>query len=230
MKRFTATEKWDDPWFWELSPQAKLLWLFLCDHCDGAGIIQINLRFASMKIGLPVNEKHLTELESRLHKLECSKVLIIGFIRFQFGSLSRDCKPHNPIFASIDKHGLTIAQIDTLSKGYGKGMDTLQEKEKEREKEQEGGIGGSNGRHRNGFTAPSLDEARSEAKNVGLPLDEADKFLSYHQSKGWIVGKSPMKDWRAAMRTWKLNFDSFQRPAKPETKQLQEQIEVKSLL
>lgn len=144
MKRFTATEKWDDPWFWELSPPAKLLWLFLCDHCDGAGIIDLNTRFASMKIGLTVNKDHLSELQSRLHDLPCGKLLIVGFIRFQFGSLSRDCKPHNPIFASLSKHGLDLAHIETLSKPFTKGLNTLQDKDKdkEEEKDKKGGVGG----------------------------------------------------------------------------------------
>lgn len=140
MKRFTASEKWDDPWFWELTPQAKLLWLFLLDHCDGAGIIELNFRFASVKIGATINEKHLAELQSRLHALPCGKSLVIGFIRFQYGSLSRDCKPHNPVFASLAKHGLELAQVETLSKGFAyplenppKGIHTLQEKEKEKE-------------------------------------------------------------------------------------------------
>jgi hypothetical protein len=28
-------------------------------------------------------------------------------------------------------------------------------------------------------------------------------FTDFYAAKGWLVGKSPMKDWRAAVRTWK---------------------------
>lgn len=31
---------------------------------------------------------------------------------------------------------------------------------------------------------------------------EADKFINFYQSKGWMVGKNKMKDWRAAARNW----------------------------
>ena len=33
----------------------------------------------------------------------------------------------------------------------------------------------------------------------------AKKFINFYESKGWKVGKSPMKDWRACVRTWILN-------------------------
>lgn len=141
MKRFTETTKWDDPWFWSLSPQAKLLWVFLCDHCDNAGIIQIHLPIAASKIGLPVEESHLTELESRLQALDCGKTIIRPFIRFQYGKLSRECKPHLSVLKSLERHNVDLPQLETLSKGLSnpsiKGSQTLQEKEKEKEKEQE---------------------------------------------------------------------------------------------
>lgn len=33
----------------------------------------------------------------------------------------------------------------------------------------------------------------------------AKKFLNYYDSQGWKIGKNPMKDWRACVRTWILN-------------------------
>ena len=38
MKRFTDAEKWADPWFVELDPQAKLFWLYLLDNVDQCGV------------------------------------------------------------------------------------------------------------------------------------------------------------------------------------------------
>ena len=35
--RFTDTGKWSDSWFIELSPTAKLLFMYICDNCDVAG-------------------------------------------------------------------------------------------------------------------------------------------------------------------------------------------------
>ena len=37
-------------------------------------------------------------------------------------------------------------------------------------------------------------------------------FLNYYESNGWKVGKNPMKDWKAAVRTWeKSGFNTQKR-------------------
>ena len=41
--RFTDTNKWHDAWFSSLKPLEKLLFNYLCDNCDIAGFIEINL-------------------------------------------------------------------------------------------------------------------------------------------------------------------------------------------
>lgn len=38
----------------------------------------------------------------------------------------------------------------------------------------------------------------------------ADKFWHYYESKGWVVGKTPMKDWKAAIRTWEINNKKYE--------------------
>ena len=58
------------------------------------------------------------------------------------------------------------------------------------------------------FIKPSGDEVSEYAKGIGYQLDGAE-FVDYYESKGWMIGRNPMKDWRAAVRTWK------QRAAKP---------------
>ena len=34
---------------------------------------------------------------------------------------------------------------------------------------------------------------------------DPDRFVDYYISNGWRVGKNPMKDWRATVRTWETN-------------------------
>lgn len=54
------------------------------------------------------------------------------------------------------------------------------------------------------FSKPTAAEVEAYAKDKGYQFD-AEKFVDFYESKGWLVGKSPMKDWRAAVRTWKRN-------------------------
>ena len=55
------------------------------------------------------------------------------------------------------------------------------------------------GGHR--FQKPSLEEIRSYCQERGNKVDP-EQFYNFYESKGWVVGKSPMKDWRASVRTW----------------------------
>lgn len=44
-----------------------------------------------------------------------------------------------------------------------------------------------------------------EANNYNV---DAEAFMDYYNSKGWLVGRSKMKDWQASVRTWSRNQDS----------------------
>ena len=59
------------------------------------------------------------------------------------------------------------------------------------------------------FTPPTLDQVKSYAISAGLLVNESEKFLDYHLSKGWIVGRTKMKDWKASFRNWCRNAGNF---------------------
>ena len=61
-------------------------------------------------------------------------------------------------------------------------------------------IGKSNKR----FTPPTVEEVEDYINEKGYNID-AHKFVDYYTANGWRVGKSPMKDWRAAVRNWSRN-------------------------
>lgn len=51
------------------------------------------------------------------------------------------------------------------------------------------------------FQKPSVEEIREYCISRGNQVDP-EQFFNFYESKGWVVGKSPMKDWRAAVHTW----------------------------
>lgn len=51
------------------------------------------------------------------------------------------------------------------------------------------------------FTPPSVQDVRAYCLECGIDVD-AEQFVDFYVSKGWRVGKGPMEDWRAAVRTW----------------------------
>jgi hypothetical protein len=48
---------------------------------------------------------------------------------------------------------------------------------------------------------PTLEEVAAYCKERGNDVDPA-KWIAHYESNGWRVGRVPMKDWRAAVRTW----------------------------
>lgn len=51
------------------------------------------------------------------------------------------------------------------------------------------------------FTPPTIDDVAAYAREKGYHVN-ADRFVSFYQQKGWMVGKNHMKDWKAAVRNW----------------------------
>lgn len=54
------------------------------------------------------------------------------------------------------------------------------------------------------FKPPSREEVQAYIVEKNYKVD-AERFIDYYTSNGWRVGKNPMKDWKAAVRTWARN-------------------------
>jgi hypothetical protein len=53
------------------------------------------------------------------------------------------------------------------------------------------------------FQKPTLDELEDYLKKRKSTVG-AEQFFNYYESKGWMIGKNKMKDWKAAVRTWEF--------------------------
>ena len=97
-------------------------------------------------------------------------------------------------------------QTDNKPEQTRKEKEKEKEREKEREKESENDSYCSppppSGPKR--FVPPTLAEVQSYVAQRQSPVDPQG-FIDFYASKGWMVGKTPMKDWKAACRnaeTW----------------------------
>ena len=54
------------------------------------------------------------------------------------------------------------------------------------------------------FAPPTLEEVTAYCKERGNGVDP-QHFFDYYTANGWKVGKNPMKDWKAAVRSWENN-------------------------
>lgn len=51
------------------------------------------------------------------------------------------------------------------------------------------------------FEKPTKQQVDDYCRELKVTFD-SEKFIDYYESKGWYVGKSPMKDWKATVRNW----------------------------
>lgn len=56
----------------------------------------------------------------------------------------------------------------------------------------------------NKFIPPSVEEVAAYCRERGNSVD-AQSFVAFYESKGWKVGNTPMKSWKAAIVTWEKN-------------------------
>lgn len=62
---------------------------------------------------------------------------------------------------------------------------------------------------RNIFKKPTLEEVEEYCNERNNNID-AQRFIDFYESKGWMVGKNKMKDWKACIRTWEQKNKSNQ--------------------
>tara|TARA_R110001606_G_scaffold81957_1_gene188385 strand:+ start:252 stop:881 length:630 start_codon:yes stop_codon:yes gene_type:complete len=188
-KRFTDTEKWKKGFIRSLPPSYKLLWLYMLDDCDNAGVWQVEVEVASIRIGTKLNEKEALKLfgDTVISFDEGTKWFIKEFVKFQQGvnhiaELNSNSNPHKSILRLVEQYKLL--ELEDNPKEY---IEEVKEAKK-------------NSR----FVRPTIEDVDSYCIERKNKVDSV-KFVNFYDSNGWRVGKNPMKDWRACIRSWEAN-------------------------
>jgi hypothetical protein len=71
---------------------------------------------------------------------------------------------------------------------------------------------------------PDIDTVQSYCAERRNGIDPV-AFVDYYDSVGWMIGKKPMKDWQAAVRTWERRTKQDQSAKRP---QLMDQLQDRS--
>jgi len=53
------------------------------------------------------------------------------------------------------------------------------------------------------FTKPTVQEVSEYANSINYISLNSQLFVDTYDARGWMIGKNKMKDWRAAVRTWR---------------------------
>lgn len=200
-KRFTDTEKWKKGFVRSLPPAYKLLWLYMLDDCDNAGVWQVEVEVASIRIGAKLNEKEALKLfgNNVISFDDGSKWFIKEFVKFQQGvshiaELNSNSNPHKSILRIVEQYKLLELEDNPIEI-----IEELKQAKKSKR-----------------FKKPTLDELEHYCIERQNKVD-IQKFFNFYESNGWKVGKNPMKDWRASVRTWESNSFDDKKQSKTQT-------------
>ena len=94
-------------------------------------------------------------------------------------------------------------------------LDIDKEKEKELDKDIYMGADAPAPKKSTKFIPPTVEEVTAYCKERSNCVD-ASRFVDFYTTKGWMVGKNKMKDWKSAVRTWERNNSGYQKPAAPQ--------------
>lgn len=177
-KRMTDTEKWKKRFFKKLCCKYKLLWLYILDDCNHAGVWDVDLEVAGLRVGEDFNESDvLTQFAENIIAIDDGdKWFIPKFIEFQYGELNPSSRVHQSVIKILDKYNLnssdeTVEAVETVRKSVKR------------------------------FSPPSSEEVELYCRERNNNVD-SEAFCDFYASKNWMIGKNKMKDWKAAVRTW----------------------------
>lgn len=63
------------------------------------------------------------------------------------------------------------------------------------------------------FVPPTTDEVQKYLISVGSKID-AEAFVAFYESKGWMIGKNKMQSWKSAIVTWERKAGLKREPPK----------------
>lgn len=208
---------WNDPYVEELGPEGRLFYLYLitCPHTSNLGLLEVSTRRMAYETGLGEDEvrRLLSEAEAAGKVVtDGMRIWIVNFIRHQASTSPRLVQSLRVLLGRVSSARIRAAveaaypgifpsagacgEAVSAAEPCVQAVPAMAEGVGNREGEEEG-----EGRKRAHFRPPTQEvvQAYCDARGNGI---EAGAFVDFYASKGWKVGTSPMKDWRAAVRTW----------------------------
>src|SRR5688572_9454509 len=123
-KRFTDTDKWKKPFIKGLPAAYKLLWQYILDDCDHAGIWQVDFDVAQIRIGEKLDLKSALKFFSDRVEVfnDGSKWFIKDFILFQYGELSEKNRLHLSVINVLKKNKVGPYKAHVTGQGIIQGQ------------------------------------------------------------------------------------------------------------
>lgn len=137
-KRFTDTDKWKDEWYTELPNDYKVIWQYLLDTCDNAGIYKRNIKLLNYYCNTNVSTEDILKVfRDRVSLIADDKWIINKFCVYQYGNdfLSNNNKAVISAKKKLVEHKLLNNSMDTILIPYQYSIDRTKEQEQDKVKD-----------------------------------------------------------------------------------------------
>ena len=211
-KRMIDPSIWDDEGFAGLSLVGRLLYIGMFSQADDYGKGRANTLFLKSKV-FPYDDMRVAEVDKALseigHKTSVQFYQVNGQSYYKFKNWNNWQKVDRPTDSIIPE------PFDEDSTNARRGFDEDSTRVR-RPIRKEYNITpqhpmdavppmGETRSQKAHFIKPTLEEVRGYCEERGNKVDP-QRFIDHYEANGWkIGGRSPMKDWRAAVRTWEKN-------------------------
>jgi len=141
-KRFIDTDIFKKRFMRDLSSEYKLLWLYILNDCNHAGIWEVDFEVAGIRTGCNIDvAKALEYFKSKIIVIgnENEKWFIPSFIEFQYGELNENNRAHNSVLQILNKYKIKInkGHISPLQAPSPAPAEGLMDKDMDKDKEKE---------------------------------------------------------------------------------------------
>lgn len=230
MREFTKIERsfWETDEARDMTPEEKYFWMYLQTNANvnALGCYPFRMRRAMDETGY--NKDTIEKLLDRMEGLGLirfdKKTMEVFLLNFSAISWSKKTVTKRAMMSDLKevksdtlkemlnrmlaKEGFFAEEPEGTTEDSEEPEGTTgnneareREREGEREGEEKKNVKKESSAKRS-FTPPTPEEVLEYCREKGLEYLEPQEFIDFYESKGWLVGKTKMKDWKAAARRW----------------------------
>jgi len=210
-KRFSDSNKWSKPFLRSLKAPYKLLWLYILDECDHAGIWQVDFATAQIRIGEKLNPADAVNYfgDKIIQVDNNEKWFIVDFIEFQYGDLQDNNKVHASVIKILSRFGLWDFEKKAIIKGLTSPLQGAKDKEKDMDKEKDKQAPKKPIVHKHPFSESEFYDISvftAMLESSPEPYCKVDPQYYYESAKNGSEAKGyKYLDWAAAIKNWIRN-------------------------
>ena len=233
VKRIVSTSFWSDSKVDTFSPEDKYFMLYLLTnpHTTQLGIYEFSMKHAAFEMGYSVEtvQALLSRFQDRyriiMYCQDTGEIAIKNYLKHSI------VKGGKPVLDCLKKELRQVKSKDLVKFVFSANQNSENATVREfilyireiykynlndNDNDNERIVDDSSKEKRKRFTPPTLEEVSAYCRELNSKIDP-QQFIDYYTANGWVQGKGkPIKDWKAAVRTWN------RRENKPQNKATEE--------